>query len=147
MIWTTIHIIDYVLWFFMAASVAYCVFFAIASLFKSRIVSNYPTTPQHTFLVLFPAYHEDRVIVNSIHQFLKQEYPSDLYRVVVISDNMSDTTNKVLSEYPITLLKPDFEKSSKAKAMQYAISAREKRGERREKREKISGFWFLTSDF
>ena len=34
---------------------------------------------------------------------------------------MTDETNKTLAELPITLLQPFFEKSSKAKAMQYAM--------------------------
>ena len=122
MIWPIIHIIDYALWFFMAASVAYCAFFALASLFRTRKKTEYPTSPQHTFLVLFPAYNEDKVIVDSIHQFLKQDYPSTHYQVTVISDNMSDTTNQKLLEYPIILLTPFFEKSTKAKALQYAIN-------------------------
>ena len=132
MIWPIIHIIDYALWFFMAASVAYCVFFALASLFRTLKKTEYPTSPQHTFLVLFPAYNEDKVIVDSIHQFLKQDYSTTLYEVVVISDNMSDATNQKLGEYPITLLTPDFEKSSKAKALQYAISIIKEKGERRD---------------
>jgi cellulose synthase/poly-beta-1,6-N-acetylglucosamine synthase-like glycosyltransferase len=39
----------------------------------------------------------------------------------VISDHMQPETNDYLRSLPITLLTPTFEKSSKAKAMQYAI--------------------------
>ena len=74
------------------------------------------------FLILYPAYKEDRVIVNAIEQFLLQDYPTDLYMVAVISDHMRPETNDILQKMPITLLTPTFEKSSKAKAMQYAIN-------------------------
>ena len=77
--------------------------------------------PTATFLVLFPAYHEDTVIVNSVEAFLRQNYPQEQYQVVVISDHMREETNTRLSALPITLLQPAFEKSSKAKALQYAI--------------------------
>ena len=42
--------------------------------------------------------------------------------MAVISDHMQPETNEYLRTLPITLLTPTFEKSSKAKAMQYAIN-------------------------
>ncbi len=126
-IWLIIHIIEIVLWFIIAGSVIYVVFFAIISLFYDKedrvaihaaALSNRMTK----FLILYPAYNEDRVIINAVEHFLQQEYPSDLYTLVVISDHMQPETNEYLSRLPITLLTPTFEKSSKAKAMQYAIS-------------------------
>lgn len=129
MIWTIIHYIDIALWLIIAASTAYVFFFAIISLFYSKDENyTYNRSPhlisheQRRFLVLYPAYNEDRVILNSIEQFIDQDYPQDHYTVAVISDHMKPETNIKLAEYPITLLQPTFEKSSKAKAMQYAIN-------------------------
>ena len=122
--WTAIHTIDIVLWIIMACSVAYVAFFALVSLFPSRSSSHQPSSIIHhpsSFLILFPAYKEDSVIVHSVRQFLEQTYPKGLHEVVVISDHMQDDTNELLRQLPITLLTPQFEKSSKAKAMQYAI--------------------------
>ncbi len=122
--WTAIHTIDIVLWIIMACSVAYVAFFALVSLFPSRSSSHQPSSIIHhpsSFLILFPAYKEDSVIVHSVRQFLEQTYPKGLYEVVVISDHMQDETNELLRQLPITLFTPQFEKSSKAKAMQYAI--------------------------
>ena len=123
--WTAIHTIDIVLWIIMACSVAYVAFFALVSLFPSRTSKHQPSAispqPSSSFLILFPAYKEDSVIVHSVRQFLEQTYPKGLYEVVVISDHMQDDTNELLRQLPITLLTPQFEKSSKAKAMQYAI--------------------------
>lgn len=123
--WTAIHIIDIVLWIIMASSVLYVAFYALVSLFPSRTSKHHPSAlsphPSSSFLILFPAYKEDTVIVHSVRQFLEQSYPKDLYEVVVISDHMQDDTNELLRQLPITLLTPQFEKSSKAKAMQYAI--------------------------
>ena len=123
--WTAIHTIDIVLWLIMASSVLYVAFYALVSLLPSRTSKHQPSAPSpqpsSSFLILFPAYKEDSVIVHSVRQFLEQTYPKGLYEVVVISDHMQDDTNELLRQLPITLLTPQFEKSSKAKAMQYAI--------------------------
>ena len=110
----------------MAGSVFYVVFFAIISLFyekEDRIAIHAAALSNrlNKFLVLYPAYKEDKVIINAVKKFLLQKYPKDLYTVIVISDHMQLETNNELSKLPITLLQPTFEKSSKAKAMQYAI--------------------------
>lgn len=132
MIWYIIHIIDIFLWLLLAASTAYIFFFAIIStLWKKR---TSPLTiflmgkmlairnkENFTYLVLYPAYNEDRVIVNSVQRFTEQYYPYNSFHVAVISDHMKPETNEALRKLPITLLTPVFEKSSKAKAMQYAM--------------------------
>ena len=125
--WSILHFVDITLWIIISCSVAYVVFFAIISLFYDKedhvaehaaAISNRTTK----FLILYPAYKEDKVIINAIEQFLLQDYPKSHYKLVVISDHMQPETNDVLRKLPITLLTPAFEKSSKAKAMQYAIN-------------------------
>ena len=125
-IWEIIHILEIILWFIIAGSVTYVVFFAIISLFyekEDRIAIHAAALSDrlNRFLILYPAYKEDKVIINAVKQFLLQDYPKELYTVIVISDHMQPETNEQLSKLPITLLQPTFEKSSKAKAMQYAI--------------------------
>ena len=129
MFWTVIHYVDIALWLIVAASTAYVCFFAIISLFYSKDENyTYNRSPHlighemRRFLVLYPAYNEDRVILNSVNQFGYQDYPQEYYTVAVISDHMQPETNDQLAKFPIRLLQPTFEKSSKAKAMQYAIT-------------------------
>lgn len=119
-----ITIIDLLLWLIIAANVMYVLFFALASLLpRKKYKSQFSNLKPQTFLVLIPAYHEDAVIINTAKSFLQQDYPKDLYQLCVISDHMDATTNNQLAAFPITLLQPYFENSSKAKALQYAISA------------------------
>lgn len=125
-IWAILHIVDIILWFIIAGSVAYVVFFAVISLFydKEDRIAIHAAALSHRmtrFLILYPAYKEDQVIVNAVEQFLLQDYPKELYTVVVISDHMQPETNDYLNKLPIILLQPTFEKSSKAKAMQFAM--------------------------
>ena len=127
MIWQILHIIDWLVWLTILGSVAYVAFFAIISLFydkEDQFATQAAALKEELtkFLILYPAYNEDRVIINAVEQFLLQEYPSDHYTVVVISDHMQPETNDYLRSLPITLLTPIFEKSSKAKAMQYAMT-------------------------
>ena len=127
MTWTILHIIDIALWIIIAGSVVYVVFFAIISLFYDKedniaIHAAALSNRMSRFLILYPAYNEDKVIIHAVEQFLQQDYPKDHYNVVVISDHMQPATNEILRKLPITLLTPTFEKSSKAKAMQYAIN-------------------------
>jgi cellulose synthase/poly-beta-1,6-N-acetylglucosamine synthase-like glycosyltransferase len=133
MFWHCIHILDIALWLLMAASVVYILFFALVStLWKKRSseLTLYLTgkvlamrKKEHfSYLILYPAYNEDRVIVNSVQKFLAQYYPYNCFHVAVISDHMQPETNEKLAALPITLLQPIFEKSSKAKAMQYAMN-------------------------
>lgn len=127
MMWQVFHIIDITLWFIILGSVAYVAFFAIISLFYEKedriaIHASVLSNKMHKFLILYPAYNEDRVIIYAVEHFLEQNYPRDHYTVAVISDHMLPETNDYLRTLPITLLTPTFEKSSKAKAMQYAIN-------------------------
>ena len=127
MIWSVLHGIDITLWVIISGSVFYVVFFAIISLFyekEDQVAAHAAalSNRQSKFLILYPAYKEDRVIINAVENFLLQDYPTSHYTVVVISDHMQPETNDYLRQLPITLLEPVFEKSSKAKAMQYAIN-------------------------
>ena len=125
MVWVAVHVIDIVLWCIIAFSVGYIFFYAITyALGQLLIIKRGPTSDdirQKKYLVIFPAYGEDKVILHTVKSFLLQHYPHDKYSVVVVSDHMLKETNTELSKLPSTLLQPKFENSSKAKALQFAI--------------------------
>ncbi|MDR0261996.1 MAG: glycosyltransferase [Sphingobacterium sp.] len=77
---------------------------------------------QHRFLIIFPAYKEDAVIVDSIQSFLRQDYPKDLYEIVVVSDSMSGETNEELQRLGVRVLIPEYKKRSKAAALNLTMS-------------------------
>ncbi|WP_293879706.1 glycosyltransferase [Sphingobacterium sp. UBA1498] len=72
---------------------------------------------QHRFLIIFPAYKEDAVIVDSIRSFLKQDYPQQLFEIIVVSDSMTRETNQELEDLGVRILIPTYEKRSKAAAL------------------------------
>lgn len=119
-IWILLYIVDWTLFALVAGTVLYLGIFAIASLFNRNTVFTKAKT-QNRFAILIPAYKQDDVIEHTVASILGQVYPMRLFDVVVISDHQSEMTNMKLAQYPITLLTPDFEESTKAKSLQYAI--------------------------
>lgn len=118
--WWILYAIDWLMFIGAALTVAYGVFFSLAAMSNKH--NDIPKAKrQNRFIVLIPAYRNDHVILNTVKAILSQNYPQRLFDVTVISDHQSEMTNMRLAQYPITLLSPNFEKSSKAKSLQYAI--------------------------
>ena len=118
--WTLLYIIDWLLFIPIAGTVLYLGLFAIAALFNRH--GNIPRSKQQNrFVVIIPAHQQDNVIEQTVISVLGQAYPQRMFDITVISDHQSEMTNMRLAQYPITLLTPDFEESSKAKSLQYAV--------------------------
>lgn len=123
MIINFIHIIELVFYTITAISVLYLFFFAILSVNEKHIIYK-EAKKKHKILVLFPAYKEDLVIINSIEEFIKQDYPKDKFDVLVISDQMTEETNNKLTDLSAEVLTANYKNSSKAKALQYATKSK-----------------------
>lgn len=115
-------IIDWILFTLLALCVCYLLLYAIASKFYRT-----PRFPEartlRRFIVFFPAYKEDRVIASSVRSFLQQDYPRELFDIIVISDQMQPATNEDLRSLPIRLLTASYKDSSKAKALTMAVDS------------------------
>lgn len=117
-----LYILDFVFFLWIFLGVVYLLIFALYA--QKRKPKPYPQArKQHAILVLFPAYKEDKVIVENVRSFLQQDYPATLYQVTVISDGMKEETNNRLRELPVTVLNARFERSSKAAALNLAMDA------------------------
>ena len=116
------YMIEYICWIIAALIVAYPLFYTFASLIRRDM--RYPEAKKkRRFVILFPAYKEDLIIENSVQSFLLQNYPSELFHIVVISDHMQEDTNERLAKLPITVLKASYSNSSKAKALNLAMDS------------------------
>ena len=118
--WFILNIIDWLLFIFTAGTVLYIGVFAVASLFRKNATVVKAKTNRR-FIILIPSYKQDGVIEQTVLAILSQAYPQRMFDVTVISDHQSEMTNMRLAQYPITLLIPNFEESTKAKSLQYAI--------------------------
>lgn len=115
-------IIDWILFTLLALCVCYLLSYAIASKFYRT--PHFPKARKlRRFVVFFPAYKEDRVIASSVRSFLQQDYPQELFDIIVISDRMQPSTNEDLRSLPIRLLIADYQDSSKAKALTMAVDS------------------------
>lgn len=118
--WWILQIFDGFLFVIAAMTVLYFLVFSITALFYRQIETP-RAKRQNRFIIIIPAYKKDDVVLQTVNSVLGQTYPQRLFDVVVISDHQSEMTNMRLAQLPVTLLTPDFDESSKAKSMQYAI--------------------------
>ena len=118
--WWILFAFDFLLFFFVALTVVYIFFFAIVSMFDHRVETP-KAKRMNRFIVIIPAYKKDDTVLQTVNSVLGQSYPQRLFDVIVVSDHESEMTNMRLAQLPITLLTPDFDRSTKAKSMQYAI--------------------------
>lgn len=118
--WWILYIIDYGLFIPVALTALYILAFAVFSIIqlKTNIASG---KQNNRFIVLIPAYKAEKTILETVNCILGQTYPQRNFDVVVVSDHQDELTNMRLAQLPITLLTPNFEISTKAKSLQYAI--------------------------
>ena len=119
--WDILTYTDLALYILVSLTVLYMAVFAFASQF-SRHSSVPKTKKQNRFIILIPAHKAERNVERTTSSILGQTYPQRLFDVTVIADHCSEMTNFRLAQQPITLLTPDFEKSSRAKSLQLAIN-------------------------
>ena len=118
--WLILFIIDWLLFGIVAIAVLYMLIYTIALLFYTK--REIPKTKQlNRFIILIPSYNNPGV-VQTVKSVLAQSYPMRLFDVTVISDHNDEMTNFRLAQEPVTHLIPNFEKSTKAKALQLAVN-------------------------
>ena len=118
--WIILYIIDWILFGMVALTALYLLIFAITSLFF-RTGAIPKTNHQNRFIIIITAY-QNKGVIQTVHSVLGQTYQQRLFDISVISNHNDEMTNFRLAQEPVTLLVPNFEKSTKAKAMQLAIN-------------------------
>jgi hypothetical protein len=119
--WNIIYYSDLFFFIFVCLTVVYMGVFATASMFtqhhevpKSRI--------ENRFIIFIPAYKNGPSAEQTVRSILGQTYPQRLFDITVIADQLDEMSNFRLAQQPITLLTPNFTKSSRAKSLQLAIN-------------------------
>jgi cellulose synthase/poly-beta-1,6-N-acetylglucosamine synthase-like glycosyltransferase len=118
--WWILYIIDWILFLPIAFTIIYLLVYAAIALTKSR-GEVAKAKFQNRFIILIPAYKSGKDILETVNTVLGQTYSQRNFDVVVISDHQNEMINMRLAQLPITLLTPNFERSTKVKALQYAI--------------------------
>lgn len=118
-------LIDAILFLLFLIAVLYLFIFAVYS--KKKVLYSYPdANKKYRYAILFPAYMEDNVIIDSVESFFKQDYPRELYDVIVISDQMSEETILELKKLTAKVTQISDPMSTKINALQQAIENIEK---------------------
>jgi len=114
-----LNILFWILGIYLLLNCSYLAFFAIAGLFSlpktQRQASEYKK-----IVLLFPTYRENSVIIESVKSALKHQY-NGLFEVVVIADGLQQETNAVLTKLGAKVIEVFFEKSTKGKALHFAM--------------------------
>ena len=108
----------------LAANTAYFFVFSIAGMYHSRrVYITNPKTPPLKALVIFPSYREDQVILDSVRNMMRQDYPSHSYKVMVIADSLKDETlNEIKCMGGSVYELPASDKRNKARAINEMLS-------------------------
>jgi len=116
----SIHIIEWLLFAYLSLTALYLLFFALAGYLpgNKHLRTN---NIKRKIAVLIPGYKEDAVIVEVAKDALRQNYPADLFEVIVIADSFKPETIDKLNRLNIRLVEVSFEVSTKAKALNKAM--------------------------
>mgnify|MGYP003574912731 CR=1 FL=1 len=119
-VYSIIDIIFWVLGIYLVFNCTYLAFFALVGLLPLR-KSKKEAAHYRKIAVLFPTYQENVVIIDSVKTALKHQY-NGTFEVVVIADGLQQETLLTLRELGARVIEVFFEKSTKGKAMQFAMN-------------------------
>ena len=119
--WTILTYTDIIIFILVALTVLYLGIFAFSSMFARH--SEIPKAKsQNRFIILIPSHKGGKSVEMTVNSILGQTYPQRLFDVTVIADHEDEITMFHLAQQPVTLLTPNFAKSSRTKSLQLAIN-------------------------
>lgn len=114
--------IQYFILIYLTIQVGYLLFFSLAGKIGKK--THFPkANTLRKIRIFIPGYKEDSVIIETAKNAIQQDYPKELFEVVIIADSFSPSTLETLKTLPIKVVEVSFEKSTKGKALQKAIEA------------------------
>lgn len=123
-------IINIVLLIYFAWGALYQFVYAFAGIFyrndlkrnKNNTDVAFTDFKDNKIAVFLPAYKEDAVILYAAKEALNQDYSRDNYEVIVIADQLQAKTIEELRQSRIQVIEVAFEKSTKSKSLNQALS-------------------------
>lgn len=115
-----LSIIQIVLIIYFGLTSLYLFVISVASLFqyhKTPVISDI----KRKFAVLIPGFKEDGVILEVATDAINQDYPEQLFDVIVIADSFLPQTVNKLKSLPIKVIEVSFENSTKSKSINEAL--------------------------
>jgi len=115
-----IQIIQIILLVYLGFASLYIFILGFASLFPAR-KKEVIRSDKRKYAVLIPGYKEDQVIIEVAEDALNQDYPKELYDVIIIADSFQKETLTTLKKLPIQVTEVSFDLSTKSKALNVAM--------------------------
>ena len=119
--WTILTYTDLFIFILIALTVLYLAIFAFTSML-ARASETPKAKNQNRFIILIPSYKNGKSVEMTVNSILGQTYPQRLFDVTVIADHEDEITMFHLAQQPITLLTPNYAKSTRTKSLQLAIN-------------------------
>ena len=119
--WTILTYTDLIIFILVALTVLYLGIFAFTSMF-ARHNETPKAKNQNRFIILIPSHKSGKSVELTVNSILGQTYPQRLFDVTVIADHEDEITMFHLAQQPVTLLTPNYAKSSRTKSLQLAIN-------------------------
>jgi cellulose synthase/poly-beta-1,6-N-acetylglucosamine synthase-like glycosyltransferase len=116
-----LNILEVIVFAYLGLASCYVLFFSLFGLLPYRVNSG-ESTIKRRIAVLIPGYKEDSVILEVAEHALNQKYPVELFDVVIIADSFKQETIDQLNTFPLKVVEVSFEKSTKSKALNAAMS-------------------------
>lgn len=117
-----LNIIEAVVFIYLAIAAVYFLFFSFIGVFPYRR-KTFSAPELRKMAVLIPGYKEDIVILEVAEASLKQSYPSSHFDVVIVADSFKPETISALKKLPLKLVEVVFDKSTKSKSLNAAMTA------------------------
>ena len=117
-----LNIIEAVVFIYLAIAAVYFLFFSFIGVFPYRR-KIFSAPELRKMAVLIPGYKEDIVILEVAEASLKQSYPSSHFDVVIVADSFKPETISALKKLPLKLVEVVFDKSTKSKSLNAAMTA------------------------
>ncbi|WP_394993253.1 glycosyltransferase [Emticicia sp.] len=114
--------IQYFILAYLTIQVSYLLFFSIAGKIGKKTYFAQAKSLRK-IRIFIPAYKEDSVIIDTVKDAIQQDYPKELFEIVVMADSFTKSTLNILKTLPIKVVEVSFEKSTKGKALQKGIEA------------------------
>jgi cellulose synthase/poly-beta-1,6-N-acetylglucosamine synthase-like glycosyltransferase len=117
-----IEVITKFLWVFSFLLALYAVYYVITSVFAIKKPRPFKQDGhKHRFAAIIAARNEAQVIGNLVQSLKEQDYPTDLFEIIVIPNNCTDNTKEVAEEAGATIVHCTEKVKSKGEVLAFAF--------------------------